>query len=90
MWLSRFAVALSVFALFTPAEAQQAKKVPRIGYLAIRSGSEASEKAFLQGLQSLGYFEGQTIVVEWRYAQEKWDRLPELADELVRLRSISS
>src|SRR5215472_17687726 len=64
----------------------QSKKVPRIGYLTTRSGPEASEKAFLQGLQSLGYIEGQTIAIEWRFAQEKFDRLPELARELVRLK----
>ncbi len=62
------------------------KKVPRIGYLATRSAPGAGEKAFLQGLQSLGYIEGQTIVIEWRFAQEKFDRLPELASELVRLK----
>ncbi|HSE90775.1 MAG TPA: ABC transporter substrate-binding protein [Candidatus Binatia bacterium] len=66
------------------AHAQQAKKVPRIGYLATRSAT--GEKAFLQGLQSLGYIEGQTIAIEWRFAQEKFDRLPELASELVRLK----
>jgi len=68
-----------------PAHAQS-KKVPRIGYLTTRSGPEASEKAFLQGLQSLGYIEGQTIAIEWRFAQEKFDRLPDLASELVRLK----
>src|SRR5439155_16940790 len=68
------------------AEAQQAKKIPRIGYIATRSGPEAGEKAFLQGLQSLGYIEGQTIAIEWRFAQEKFDRLPDLASELVRLK----
>src|SRR5215510_250919 len=68
------------------AEAQQAKKVPRIGYLSPRSGPSPSEDAFLDGLRSLGYIEGQTIVIEWRFAQEKFDRLPELASELVRLK----
>src|SRR5215831_14191567 len=68
------------------ARAQQPKKVPRIGYLATRSQPGASEKAFLQGLQSLGYIEGQTIAIEWRFAQEKFDRLPDLASELVRLK----
>ena len=68
------------------AHAQQQKKVSRIGYLTTRSGAGAAEKAFLQGLQSLGYIEGQTIAIEWRFAQEKFDRLPELASELVRLR----
>jgi putative ABC transport system substrate-binding protein len=68
------------------AHAQQPKKIPRIGYLATRSGAGGGEKAFLQGLQSLGYIEGQTIAIEWRFAQEKFDRLPELASELVRLK----
>jgi putative ABC transport system substrate-binding protein len=68
------------------AHAQQPKKIPRIGYLATRSGAGGGEKAFLQGLQSLGYIEGQTIAIEWQFAQEKLDRLPELASELVRLK----
>jgi putative tryptophan/tyrosine transport system substrate-binding protein len=67
------------------AKAQQPKKIPRIGYIAARSAPAAGEKAFLQGLQSLGYIEGQTITIEWRFAQEKLDRLPELATQLVRL-----
>jgi hypothetical protein len=53
------------------ADEQQAKKIPRTGYIATRSGPEAVEKAFLQGLESLGYIEGQTIVIEWRFAQER-------------------
>jgi putative tryptophan/tyrosine transport system substrate-binding protein len=68
------------------AHAQQPKKVPRIGYLATRSAAGGAEKAFLRGLQSVGYIEGQTIAIEWRFAQEKFDRLPELASELVRLK----
>jgi putative ABC transport system substrate-binding protein len=68
------------------AQAQQAKKVPRIGYLSPRSGPSPSDDEFLDGLRSLGYIEGQTIVIEWRFAQEKFDRLPELASELVRLK----
>ena len=68
------------------AGAQQAKRVPHIGYLVTRSAPGANDKAFLQGLQSLGYTEGQTIAIEWRFAQEKFDRLPELASELVRLK----
>src|SRR5262245_9152691 len=75
-----------LLALCLPAHAQQPKKVPRIGYLTTRSGAGAGKKAFLQGLQSLGYIEGQTIAIEWRFAQEKFDRLPELASELVRLK----
>jgi ABC-type uncharacterized transport system substrate-binding protein len=67
------------------AEAQQAKKMPRIGYLASDSKSPSHE-AFRQGLRDLGYLEGQSIVVEWRYAEDKPDRFPELAAELVRLK----
>jgi len=83
IWLALSAMLL---ALSFPAEAQQSKKVARIGYLATRSAPGDGEKAFLQGLQSLGYIEGQTIAIEWRFAQEKFDRLPELASELVRLK----
>jgi putative ABC transport system substrate-binding protein len=82
-WLALGAL---LFTLSVPAQAQQTKKVPRIGYLGTRSGPGASEKAFLQRLQSLGYIEGQTISIEWRFAQEKLDRLPDLATELVRLK----
>ena len=80
------ALSTVLLALSSSAEAQQPKKIPRIGYIAARSGPEANDKAFLEGLQALGYFEGQTIIIEWRYAQEKLDRLPELAGELVRLK----
>jgi ABC-type uncharacterized transport system substrate-binding protein len=83
IWLALSAMLL---ALSFPAEAQQSKKVARIGYLATRSAPGDGEKAFLQGLQSLGYIEGQTIAIEWRFAQEKFDRLPDLASELVRLK----
>ena len=70
------------------ATAQQPKKVPRIGYL---SGSYRSivlnrTEAFRQSLRELGYVEGKNIVIEQRYAEGNLDRLPELADELVRLK----
>ena len=70
------------------AEAQQPTKVPRIGYL---SGSGLSVlaariEAFRQGLRELGYVEGKNIIIEWRSAEEKFDRLPKLAAELVRLK----
>src|SRR5215471_17900620 len=80
------AVAVMLLALAVKAEALQPKKIPRIGYIAARSGPEANDKAFLDGLRSLGYIEGKTIAIEWRYAQEKSDRLPEFANELVRLK----
>jgi ABC-type uncharacterized transport system substrate-binding protein len=67
------------------AQAQQTKKVPRIGYLAADPQAPTRE-AFRQGLRDLGYVEGQTILIEWRYAEDKIDRFPELAGELVRLK----
>ena len=69
-------------------EAQQPKKVPRIGYLS--SGDPASEstrsEAIRLALRELGYIEGQNIATEYRYAEGKRDRFPELAAELVRLK----
>ena len=70
------------------AEAQQAKKVPRIGFLGgnSRSTNPARIEAFRQGLRELEYVEGKNIVIEWRYAEGKPDRLPALAAELVHLK----
>jgi ABC-type uncharacterized transport system substrate-binding protein len=70
------------------AEAQQAGKVPQIGYLTAQSPDSVAlaSEAFRQGLQELGYVEGKTIVIAYRFAEEKRDRLPELAAELVRLK----
>jgi putative ABC transport system substrate-binding protein len=86
----RFCLALSalLFALCSSAEAQQTKKVPRIGYLsAVDQATEASRSdAFRQALRELGYIEGQNIAIEYRYAEGKRDRAPELAAELVRLK----
>src|SRR5438552_9171694 len=65
--------------------AQQTKKVPRIGYLAADPQAPTQE-AFRQGLRDLGYIEGQSILIEWRYAEDKIGRFPELAAELVRLK----
>jgi putative ABC transport system substrate-binding protein len=77
-----------LFALCSSAEAQQATKIPRIGYLiaASRSASLARTEAFQQGLRDLGYVEGKNIVIEWRSADGKLDRLPALAAEVVRLK----
>jgi putative ABC transport system substrate-binding protein len=76
-----------LLALGFPTEAQQAKKVPRIGYLSSTSPSAGASRieAFRQGLRDLGYIEGENLVIEWRYAEGKLDRLPALAAELVRL-----
>ena len=65
-------------------EAQQPKKVPRIGFL---SAAPSIDPAFLEGLRNLGYVEGKNIVVELRSAQGKLERLPDLAVELVDLKA---
>jgi putative tryptophan/tyrosine transport system substrate-binding protein len=82
-----FALSVLFLALGLSAEAQQAKKVPRIGLLSARSSSSESTRteAFRQGLQELGYVEGKNIVIEYRYAEGKFERLRDLAAELVRL-----
>jgi ABC-type uncharacterized transport system substrate-binding protein len=75
-----------LFAVAVNAHAQQAK-VPRLGYLTSNSSAAISTRTegFRQGLRELGYVEGKNIVVEWRSAEGKLDRLPMLAAELVRL-----
>ena len=82
-------VAIGVaFALFgAVVHAQQPKKLPRIGFLGATSPSVESTRieSFRQGLRELGYVEGKNIVIEWRWAEGKFDRLPDLAGELVRL-----
>src|SRR5262249_51383272 len=81
-------VAVVMLALGVTAEAQQPKKVPRIGYLSGASLSAIRQRieAFRQGLRQLGYVEGKNIVIEYRWAEGKPDRLPDLAAELVRLK----
>jgi putative tryptophan/tyrosine transport system substrate-binding protein len=68
------------------AEAQQPKKVPRIGYLGSGSRSSAVVEAFQQGLRDLGYIEGQNIAIEYRSTEGMAERLPNLAAELVQLK----
>src|SRR5712691_9193122 len=69
------------------AEAQQAGRVPRIGFLFFGSPGPSRElDAFRQGLRELGYTEGQNIVIEYRFASGRVERLPELATELARLK----
>jgi putative ABC transport system substrate-binding protein len=71
------------------AEAQPPAKVPRVGYLSATSRadvrSQRSLEAFRQGLRDLGYVESQSIMIEYRWADWKYERLPDLAAELVRL-----
>ena len=70
------------------AQAPQPTKVPRIGYLSVASASAiaARHEAFRQGLRELGYVEGKNIIIEYRHAEGKPDRLPAVAAELVRLK----
>src|SRR2546425_12866256 len=83
------AVVLAVGLSLAPlaAEAQQPGKVPRIGYLGLnRAAYPDLVEAFLQGLRDLGYVEGRNIVIEYRDAEGKSERLPALAAELVALK----
>jgi len=74
-----------LLALSFPAEAQQSKKVPRIGYLVSRQALEPRDEAFRQGLRDLGYVEGKNIIIEYRFPGER-EQIPKLAAELVRLK----
>ena len=69
-------------------EAQQPKKVPRIGYLASQDPASESIRSepIRAALRELGYIEGQNIAIEYRYSEGKRDRAPELVSELVRLK----
>jgi putative ABC transport system substrate-binding protein len=83
-WLRIFAFIFTFIIIGGVAQAQQSTKLPRIGYLT-GTGS-APFPALLQGLRELGYVEGQNIAIEFRSADGKPDRRPELAAELVRLK----
>ena len=86
----QFLRTVSVGLLATPlaVEAQQPGRVPRIGFLSVTSPSDRPPllDAFRQGLRELGWVEGQNIVIDYRYAEGRVDRLPDLAAELVRLK----
>jgi putative ABC transport system substrate-binding protein len=86
--ITALALGAMLLALSFTANAQQSKKVPRIGFLVANfpSTNPARIEAFRQGLCDLGYVEGKSIAIEWRYAEGKPDRLPALATELVRLK----
>jgi len=80
---------LAIFFLaITSVKAHPQEKLPRIGFLGATSPSTISARveAFRQGLRELGYVEGKSIFIEWRFAEGKADRLPALAAELVRLK----
>jgi putative ABC transport system substrate-binding protein len=87
-WMGIFAIVFTFAFCGAVGQAQQAKKVHRIGYLS--AGTSSSEalrlEAFREGLRQRGYVEGQNIIIEVRYAEGRPERLPDLAADLVRLK----
>src|SRR5262245_20665322 len=87
--------AVMLLAVAVIAEAQQPKKVPKIGFLSrdIHPADSRSApaprnlEAFRQGLRDLGYVEGKTIIIDYRFADERFERLPALAQELIALQA---
>jgi putative ABC transport system substrate-binding protein len=77
---------LSLFLVPYPSQAQSVVKMPRIGILTPAFDPYPVLEAFRQGLRDLGYMEGQSIALEYRFAEGRFERLPELAAELVRLK----
>jgi putative tryptophan/tyrosine transport system substrate-binding protein len=78
----------TVFLLpLSPVEAQQPKRVPRIGYIVGtgQAGSRRDDEAFLRGLRDLGYIVGETILIEYRDSKGQADRIPSLVAELIQL-----
>jgi putative tryptophan/tyrosine transport system substrate-binding protein len=87
--LVHFCLLMTVLMITCLTQAQQPKKIPRIGYLNAGIGSLSSyapREPFRQALRELGYVEGKNIIIEYRNAGGKFDRLPALAAELVRLK----
>jgi ABC-type uncharacterized transport system substrate-binding protein len=86
--LSSILIAVVLLAVAVIAEAQQPKKVPRIGYLSALNPAtdSARAEAIRLALRERGHIEGQNIAIEYRYAEGRPDRYPELAAELVRLK----
>lgn len=83
-----YAVCATLFALCSSVEARQPGKLPRVGVLLALSQSAISDRiqAYREGLRELGYVEGKNMIVDYRSADGKFDRLPDLARELVRLK----
>jgi putative ABC transport system substrate-binding protein len=83
-----FVIFVTLAACGAVVEAQQPTKIPRIGFLTNNSstGLAAADEAFRQGLRALGYVEGKSLVIEYRYGEGKVGRLAEMAAELVRLK----
>jgi ABC-type uncharacterized transport system substrate-binding protein len=85
--VTRITLCTILLALSFPAGAQQPAKVAKIGWLgAFPAASDRGREFFARELRDLGYVEGKNISTQYRYADNKLDRLPALADELVRLK----
>ena len=84
----QFGVVAMLLSLSVPVEAQQTAKVARIGFLdsSTASGTAGLVDAFRQEMRKLGWIEGKNITIEYRFAEQKNERLPELAADLVRLK----
>src|SRR5882724_4352892 len=85
--LKSVVLATFVLATVSSADAQQAKKVPRIGFLTLNSAAAVATRiaGFHRGLRDLGYVEGENIAIDYRYADGKLDQRAQLLAELIRL-----
>jgi len=81
-----YALCAMLFALCGSASAQQQTKVSKIGWLSARRASNIGQETIVDMLRELGYVEGKNVAFEYRFADDKLDRLPALAEELVRLK----
>jgi putative ABC transport system substrate-binding protein len=88
MRLIGFVLVLAISLTLAPlaAEGQQTEKVRRIGYLSANFPDPAVDDPLRQGLREHGYVEGQNLLIEWRFAEGRYDRLPSFSAELVRLK----
>ena len=86
-WAGLFAIVVILTVCGAVADAQQQSKIPKIGWLGVRpAASDTGPEDFGRELRALGYVEGKNIIFEYRSADDRLDRLPALADELVRLK----
>lgn len=87
-WVRLLAIVFSLVIDGTGVQAQQPGKIPRIGFQADSPFASIAGRVegFRQGLRELGYMEGKDIVIEWRSSEGKFERRPEIAAELVRLK----
>src|SRR3989442_12675331 len=81
-----FVVATAIMVSIHLADAQQLAKVPRIGFLSVAYEPSPFSEAFVGGLRELGYIEGRNIAIEYRHGEGRFDRIPELAAEMVHLK----